>query len=483
MAVAGAGGYVGARLVDRLTADGHQVRVLGRRPGTLPSGPGVARRVVDVGDPGATGEALAGAGSAYYLVHAMAGGEGFAARDRALARSFAEAAAESGVGRIVYLGGLGDGDLSAHLASRHEVGRLLAATGVDVVELRAAVVLGSGSISFEMLRYLTERLPAMVCPRWVDTRLQPIAERDLLDYLVQAMAVPAGVYEIGGPQVTTYAEMIGHYAAVRRLRPRLIVKVPLLTPSLSARWVDFVSPVDRSVSHALIESLTAEVVVRRADETARHFDVEPLGVAEAIALALDEQAERIPSTLFAREEGLFDGVYTVRVEEPVDLDLAPAARSDLDRAGGDLSWYGTVRGWRLRLALGRLLGERVALHRPLAVEEGAAVDWWTVRRRDASSLVLATTAWFCGEAWLGYRVAGPGDRVELVGALRPRGLPGFLYWRVLRPVHAVVFRRMARHRVVRARRLPPATAAALSASGRAPTGAGRPAPRRPRPSG
>ena len=248
-----------------------------------------------MGDEGATANALAGVEVAYYLVHSMAAGGGFREVDLRLATTFGRAAAQAGVGRIIYVGALGDAPSSAHLASRHEVGSALAAAGVAVIELRAAVVFGSGSISFEMLRYLTERLPAMVCPRWVRTRIQPVALVDLLGYLEQSLHVAPGIYEIGGADVTTYREMISAYASVRGLRPRRIIDIPWLTPHLSSYWVDLVTPVDRSVSHALIESLVTEVVVVDPEPTRRAFSVTPMGVETRLAAALDDQDEEVSS--------------------------------------------------------------------------------------------------------------------------------------------------------------------------------------------
>jgi uncharacterized protein YbjT (DUF2867 family) len=427
----------------------------------LPSGPGIDARPVDVSDPDATAAALAGADAAYYLVHAMAAGEGFAARDRALARSFGMAARQAGVGRIVYLGGLGDDDLSEHLSSRQEVGRILRESAVPVVELRAAVILGAGSISFEMLRYLTERLPAMVCPRWVNTRLQPIAEHDLLTYLEQALQAPPGIYEVGGPEVTTYHDMMQSYAEIRRLRRRLIVKVPLLTPSLSARWVDLVTPVDQAVSHALIDSLSNEVVIRDPARTAAAFDVEPMTVADALRAALADQAAGVAGRLVDLDEGLTDGIYVMRASAPVPAEQLPAVKGDLERCGGDLRWYGAAGAWRLRIALGRVFGERLRVRRPARPKVGATADWWTIERLDEDHLVLGSTSWFFGDAWLGYQVTGPEGppaqsgppgpgRIEQVAAFRPRGAPGFTYWRLLRPIHGRVFRVMARQRVRRA---------------------------------
>jgi uncharacterized protein YbjT (DUF2867 family) len=460
--VVGASGYVGQRLVDRLSRNGRRVVALGRTVDRLPTGPGVDRRQVDVGDPDQTASALDGVDAAYYLVHAMAGGEGYAERDRATAQSFAAAARSVGLGRIVYLGGLGEEGLSEHLSSRQEVGEILRESGVAVVELRAAVILGAGSISFEMLRYLTERLPAMVCPRWVETRLQPLAERDLLAYLEKALEVPPGIYEIGSSEVTTYHAMMQSYAKVRGLRRRAIVKVPLLTPSLSARWVDLVTPVDRSVSHALIESLTNEVTVKDERTTAEAFGIEPMPVTEALRSALADQAERMPERLFDLVEGQADGIYAMRSDVTVPADRVAALRADLAEGGGDLRWYGATWPWRLRIVLGRLFGEELRVQRPERFHRGSTLDWWVIERTDRDSVVLGTTKWFFGEAWLGYRVlesrattpgrgeSSPAARVEQVAAFRPKGVSGFLYWRFLRPVHRRVFRSMVGHRVQRA---------------------------------
>lgn len=451
IAVAGASGYVGTKLVPRLAAAGHEVVALARSVDSIRRADRVEARAVDIGDGAALAGALDGVDAAVYLVHSMAGGADFAERDRDLARTFAEAAAAAGVGRIVYLGGLGGGELSDHMASRHEVGQALAAGPVPVVELRAAVILGSGSISFEMLRYLTERLPAMVCPRWIRTRIQPIAEVDLLAHLERALdeAVPPGVYEVGGPDVTTYREMIAAYARVRGLRPRRIIDVPLLTPGLSARWVDVVTPVDRQVSHTLIESLGTEVVVTDGDLAQAAFGIGCLGVDAALERALADQRAAVADQLFELPTGTHEGIYAMHEHATVATADLPAVRDGLRACGGDLSWYGLAWAWRLRIALGRLVGEHLELHRPPVVEPGAQVDWWTVARADESTLVLTTDRWFCGEAWLGYRVdpaeggAGEAHLVQ-VGALRSKGLLGVVYWRVVWPIHLVVFELMAK---------------------------------------
>jgi hypothetical protein len=424
---------------------GHDVVALVRSVDSLPLGAkGIA---VDVGDEFATADALAGVDVAYYLVHSMAAGGGFRGADLRLGTAFGRAAARAGVGRIVYVGALGDAPSSEHLVSRHEVGVALAAGGVPVLELRAAVVIGSGSISFEMLRYLTERLPAMVCPRWVRTRIQPIALVDLLAYLEQSLHVGPGVYEIGGAEVTTYRDMISEYARVRGLRRRRILDIRWLTPHLSSYWVDLVTPVDRSVSHALIESLVTEVVVVDAEPARRAFSVVPMGVGQALAAALDDQEEEVDRSLFARRQGLVDGVYCVLVNVAVPPGVADAIARDLRTVGGRLGWYGAVPGWALRLLLGRLVGEHLRRARPEAVVAGEIVDWWRIVRTEPDQLVLRSVGWFPGDAWLGYRVRE--GSLHQVAAFRPRGVPGLLYWKLLGPIHRVVFDRMARHRVER----------------------------------
>jgi uncharacterized protein YbjT (DUF2867 family) len=458
--VTGANGFVGRSLIPELVERGYSVNALVRDATSFEPRAQVDIHPVDVGDTATLAEALSGCDVAYYLVHAMAGGEGFEERDRALARSFATAAASAEVRRIVYLGGLGHGTLSAHLASRQEVGEVLGSTGVPVVELRAAVVLGAGSISFEMVRYLTERLPMMVCPKWVNTRVQPIAARDLMAYLAEAAGVEAGVYEVGCPDVTTYREMMDAYARVRGLRPRFIIKVPVLSPSLSAHWVDLVTPVDSTVSHTLIESLTNEVTVRTREHTHAAFSIRPLTVEEAIDAALEEQARRITLTLFQRPHGLEDGVYTDHSEARVRAGSVggkgevEGVELDLDDCGGQLSWYGLPYAWQMRISLGHLFGEDLRLGRPAKVGAGAQVDWWTVELREPQTLVLSCRTWFCGEAWLGFRVSTTHPaRIEQVGALRTRGLVGVAYWWLLWPIHQLAFRAMVHHRVVRARRM------------------------------
>jgi uncharacterized protein YbjT (DUF2867 family) len=440
VAVVGANGFVGRSLAVALDEAHHDVVALSRR---VPAIAGVDCRSVDVADERALEEALDGCQVAFYLVHSLSS-EDFRVRDLQLAASFGRTAAAAGLRRIVYLGGLGHDPESEHLASRQEVGTALASGDVPVVELRAAVVLGAGSISFEMLRYLTERLPFMVCPRWVRTAIQPIALTDMIRYLVGAIDVEAGVYEVGGADVTSYREMIAAYATARRLRRRRIVDVPYLTPRLSSYWLDLVTPVDRRVSHALIESLVTEVVVKDRRRTDAAFGIEPMGLADALTAVLADQARELDHGLLDRASGLRDGVYTVRVVTPLSGVTPGGVDADLGRIGGSYGWYGLPRAWKVRAFIGGIVGEYWKLGSPKEVVRGAAVDWWVVVRRDPGALVLRAVRWFPGEAWLGYGCGE--DELVQVGSFRPTGVPGFLYWMLLRPVHRRVFHALARHR-------------------------------------
>jgi uncharacterized protein YbjT (DUF2867 family) len=445
VAVVGANGFVGRELSIALVKAKYDVIALSRH---APEIAGATGRSVDVADAVSLQSALAGCEVAFYLVHSLSS-EDFRVRDRQLAEGFGRAAAAVGLRRIVYLGGLGDDPSSEHLASRQEVGVSLASGEVPVVELRAAVVLGAGSISFEMLRYLTERLPFMVCPRWVRTAIQPIASTDMIRYLIAAIDVVPGVYEVGGADVTSYREMISAYAEARGLRHRRIVDVPYLTPRLSSYWLDLVTPVDRRVSNALIESLGTEVVVQDQGRTDAAFNIEPMGLGDALLAALDDQALALDHDLLSREDGLKDGIYTVRVTVPLPKGASEGLDADLSRIGGSYGWYGLAFAWRVRAQLGRVAGEYWSLKRPPEVVAGAAVDWWLVARRDPGVLILSATHWIPGEAWLGYECTD--NELVQVGSLRPKGIPGFLYWKILQPVHRYVFRALARYRVTRAK--------------------------------
>ncbi|MGI8807086.1 MAG: NAD(P)H-binding protein [Acidimicrobiales bacterium] len=286
MLVTGASGFVGRTLVPALQAAGHEVRAATRRPGAY-QGPGEPV-LLDVLDGTGVSEALAGCDVAYYLVHSMEA-TGFATRDREAATTFAAAASAAGV-RVVYLGGLGQGEVSEHLRSRHEVGRLLR-EGADTVELRAAIVLGRGGASFEIMRQLVERLPAMVCPKWVTTRCQPIALPDMVRYLVAAPGVPAGSYDVGGPEILTYEQMMRRYAALTGRR-RLIVKVPVLSPRLSSLWLGLVTDLPASVGRPLVQGLSVEVIA--GDDRIRSLvPFTLLGYDDAVRLAIAPHLEQL----------------------------------------------------------------------------------------------------------------------------------------------------------------------------------------------
>ncbi|HEY5490306.1 MAG TPA: NAD(P)H-binding protein, partial [Gemmatimonadaceae bacterium] len=286
--VTGATGYIGGRLVPRLLAKGHHVRCVARNPSRLEGHdwPGVEIVAGDLEDPEEAARVLRDIDVAYYLVHSMAAGQAFRVRDRITALAFGHAAAQAGVRRIIYLGGLGDPDKvrSMHLVSRQEVGRCLSYGGVPTIEFRAAVIVGSGSASFEMIRHLIERLPVMIAPTWVDTRCQPIGIRSVLEYLVEALDHPTaeGIYEIGGDDVLTYRDLMLRYARIRGLR-RFIVSLPVPKPQLSGRWVDFLTPIPFSIAQPLVESLQTEVVVRN-NRARTVFSVKPTGYDHAVRL-------------------------------------------------------------------------------------------------------------------------------------------------------------------------------------------------------
>ena len=293
--VTGVTGYVGGRLVTRLCEAGYRVRALVRDPNRLQGYPWYDQVEVAQGDvlqAESLVDAMQGIDVAYYLIHSLGGAGDFAGRDIRAAHNFSVAAAQAGVKRIIYLGGLGDpaSDLSPHLRSRQHTGEVLRSTIVPVTELRAAVIVGSGSISFEMIRYLTERLPIMICPRWVYTRIQPIAIRNVLDYLVACMETPTSagqIIEIGGANVLTYAEMMQIYAEVRGLK-RILLPVPVLTPTLSAYWVHWVTPISARIAHPLIEGLRNEVVVRNDQAQLLFPQIQPMGYRQAVELALQK---------------------------------------------------------------------------------------------------------------------------------------------------------------------------------------------------
>ncbi|MBX3463885.1 MAG: SDR family oxidoreductase [Planctomycetes bacterium] len=463
IAIAGATGYVGGRLVRRLAAAGHQVRCLVRDPRKLagrglPPAPAVTAWAWDGSDAEALGAALAGAEVAYYLIHSMAvAGRGFAARDHALAESFGRAAAATGVQRIVYLGGLGElgPDLSPHLRSRREVEHSLAAGGVPVTTFRAAMLIGSGSASFEILRYLVERLPCMVTPRWVETESQPIAIENVLHYLVACLDEPrtcGRTLDIGGPDVVSYRDLLQATARALGLRRRRIVPVPVLTPRLSSFWVHLVTPVGARIARPLAEGLRNRMVCRN-DDAQRLLPQRLLPVEEAIARAVAARPETswhdagaVPGDPAWAGGKVFEDARSVRVAAP-----AAAVFAAVSRLGGANGWHAGDWLWRLRGALDKLVGgpgSRRGRRDPEELRFGDALDFWRVLEASPPHrLRLVAEMKLPGQATLEFEVHAQGPDAALLvqtARFRPRGLLGLAYWYAVLPLHAYVFAGMLR---------------------------------------
>ncbi|MFG2088936.1 SDR family oxidoreductase [Spirillospora sp. NPDC048824] len=470
--VTGASGYIGGRLVPELLDAGHRVRCMARSARRLRDHPWAGRVEVveaDATDPESTRRALDGVDVAYYLIHAIGGAGGFAENDRRAARVFAEAAGDAGVRRVVYLGGMDpEEDPSPHLRSRAEVGRILLDGRAPAVWLRAAVIIGSGSASFEMLRYLTERLPVMVTPRWVRSRIQPIAIRDVLHYLVASADLPADVnrgFDIGGPDVLTYADMMHRYAAVAGLNRRLIVPVPVLSPWLSSLWVGGITPVPGGLARPLVESLRNEVVCGEND-ISRYIPPPPdgpTGFDESVALALRRVREADVATRWSSA-----GVPGAPSDPlPTDPDWAGGSLYTDDRScrtdatperlwevveaiGGERGWYSFPAAWRARGLIDRLVGG-VGLRRgrrdPRRLRIGETVDFWRVEEIETGRLLrLRAEMRLPGLAWLELGVSQEDGRTLFTqrALFHPRGLAGHAYWWAFRPFHNRVFGGMCR---------------------------------------
>lgn len=470
----GATGYVGGRLRVELERRGVPLRCLVRREGALkrrvPASTELA--VGDALDAGSVARALAGIRAAYYLIHSMGQGEDFAERDRRAARIFGAAAREAGVGRIVYLGGLGGGGrLSEHLESRRETGEILAQSGVPVVRFEASVVIGSGSLSFEMIRALVERLPVMICPRWVAVEAQPIAVEDVIAYLAAALDLPPGaerVYEIGGPERVTYAGLMREYARQRGLR-RWLIPVPVLTPRLSSLWLGLVTPLYARVGRKLIESLRTPSVVRD-DAARRAFSIEPRGVAEAIRRALAGEDAAFARTRWSdpvSSSGLLDRYGTGRPgtrfidSRSVSVEASPSAAFDaVRRIGGERGWYYGDWLWGLRGLLDLLaggVGVRRGRRHETELEEGDAVDFWRVEQIEEGRLLrLRAEMKLPGRAWLQFETtpAAGGAEIRQTAIFDSVGLAGALYWYALYPIHRLIFAGMLRG--IARRRMPAA---------------------------
>ena len=472
--VSGATGYVGGRLVPCLLQEDYEVRCFVRSERRLRAQPWGDRVEVAVGDamnPAEIESAMEGIDAAYYLIHSLGIGSDFAERDRTLATNFAEAAEAKGVDRIIYLGGMrpkGE-QQSKHLLSRMETGDHLRGGTVPVTEFRAAQIVGSGSLSFELVRYLTERIPVLICPKWVSTPTQPIAIRNVLEYLLEALETPesAGeIVEVGGADVLTYGEMFEMYSKVRGLQ-RTLIPVPFFTPRLSSHWVGLVTPIANSIARPLIEGLDNEVVVEDAEHTRRLFpDVRPIAFEAALRLALRRaESNEVPTVWNSARssstrknemtadlettEGLFKETRQVTVEASADtaFEVITSLGGETGWLYGDALWH--LRGWIDQLSGG--VGFRKGRRNPSDVRVGDAVDFWRVEALEESGpkrmLRLRAEMQLPGRAWLQFEVepqsSGQCNITQLV-FFEPKGLMGTIYWNVVAFPHRMLYAGMMR---------------------------------------
>jgi uncharacterized protein YbjT (DUF2867 family) len=464
----GASGYVGGRLLELLQRRGVAVRCLARNAETLAKRCGSGTEVV-VGDVLARESLdapLAGVDTAYYLIHSMGATGDFEKEDRDAAANFASAARAAGVRRIIYLGGLGEDtkDLSKHLRSRQEVGRVLRESGAEVIELRASIVIGSGSLSYELVRNLVERLPVMICPSWVSVAAQPIAIEDLLEYLVEAMDIRtegSRVFEIGGPEQVSYGDLMREYARQRGLR-RWMIPVPVLTPYLSSLWLGLVTPIYARIGRKLVASMRNPTVVN--DTSAwEAFTVRPRGLREAIARALANEDQEYAQTRWSdalsssgRLRDLDAMACGSRIVDSrtLQVGVSPAdAFAPIQQIGGRRGWYYGSWLWQLRGFLDLLvggIGVRRGRRHPVEIRVGDTLDFWRVERFEPPRMLrLRAEMKVPGRAWLEFDV----DKGELPGTsvirqtaiFDPLGLAGLAYWYGLYPLHQLVFAGMLRN--------------------------------------
>ena len=461
----GATGYVGGRLLKALEHAGCRVRCLARRPEFLQPKVGAATEVVagDLLEARGLAQALAGVDTAYYLVHSMGSAGAFEDEDRLAATHFGAAARLAGVQRIIYLGGLcGDEtELSRHLRSRQEVGAVLRRSGVSVLELRASIVLGSGSLSFELIRALVERLPLMITPKWVSVLCQPIGIEDLLAYLLEAARIPLAesqVFEIGGADRATYGDIMRAYARQRGIRLRML-PVPLLTPRLSSLWLGLVTPVYARIGRKLIDSIRHPTLVRDARALSA-FSVRPMGLEEAIRRATDLEDQTWAATRWSdalASSGAAPSWGGVRFgtrlvdSRTIRVDCPPAAAFlPIERIGGRTGYYAWNLLWRVRGCIDLLaggVGQRRGRSDPDRLRAGDAVDFWRVERVEPpGTLRLAAEMKLPGRAWLEFEVTGEGGgaRIRQTAIFDPVGFWGQAYWYALYPIHQLVFAGMLR---------------------------------------
>jgi uncharacterized protein YbjT (DUF2867 family) len=462
--VTGATGYIGGRLVPKLLELGYSVKVLARDPERVLDRKWADKVEVVTGNvllADSLEEVMKNVSVAYYLVHSMTGGSNFHERDIQGARNFGNAAKLNGVERIIYLGGLGDPeeDLSKHLSSRHQTGDELRKSGVPVTEFRAAVVVGAGSVSFEIVRYLVERLPAMICPSWVYTKTQPIAIDDLLEYLACAMSVPESadeVIEIGGRDVVTYGDMIHGYAKARGLK-RLLLPVPFLTPRLSSYWVHLVTPIPASIGRPLVEGLRNEVIIRNPNAREIFPDINPVSYLDAVMITLEDLEYGRVETSWSDAVGKDrDEITKIRMDTKTGFNLeqrvieVTASKRVVYKCfsgiGAERGWYHATWLWKLRGFIDRLIGG-VGLRRgrrhPDDLRIGDALDFWRVEDIEENHMVLLRAEMKVpGKAWLQFKVTeidNGKSYLEQTAIFAPKGLFGLLYWYALYPLHGWIF--------------------------------------------
>ena len=473
--ITGATGYIGGRLAPRLLEHGYAVRCLARSRAKLLARPWAHDERVEVvegdaGDREGLTRAMRACAAAYFLVHSMdAAGPAYRARDRAMAEVFGRAAADAEVGRIIYLGGLGEtgAGLSEHLSSRREVETALKAGGVPVTVLRAAMIIGSGSASFEILRYLVERLPIMITPKWVSTESQPIAVRDVLFYLIAALANPSTTgktLDIGGPDIWSYARVMREMAVALGLRQRLVVPVPVLTPRLSSLWIHLVTPLAASIARPLAEGLRNRVVCRD-DEATRLMTHQCLTIRQAMDAAIAKEHKGAVETAWS-DAGVMPGdpawaggtVFVDRREATASASSL-AAWAAVCSLGGEHGYFAANWLWRLRGGMDRLIGGPGLRRGRRSAQElrlGDALDFWRVTRIEAPRyLVLTAEMKLPGVATLSFEIGPQPDNqctIVMTARFESRGLLGIAYWYAVLPLHGIVFRGML-NGLVRAARL------------------------------
>jgi uncharacterized protein YbjT (DUF2867 family) len=461
--IIGASGYIGGRLLPLLEAAGERIRCTARNPAYLQPRVGQGTEVVyaDVLDPYSIQAALHGVHTAYYFVNSLGTGKDFEELDRCAARNFSEAALRSGVKKIVYLGGLARGEnLSSYLTSQHEVGRIFRTSGVPTVEFRVSIVIGSGSLSFEMVKGVVERLPVMITPRWVRSLAQPIAVEDVLDYLMQALELPVTesvVYEIGGADQVSYNEIMQEYARQRGLRRIIIIPVPVLSPFLSNLWLALITPLYTRVGRKLIEEVWSDSTVEdtRALEV---FSITPRGLTEAISRAMINEDRDMATTHWSdalagsadghRWWGISYGTRRVDSYHRILCYTPEEVFAPIQCIGGEKGWYGFNWMWKIRGAMDRLIGG-VGIRRgrrdPCNIRAGDAIDFWRVEKYVENTLLLLFAEMKTpGRAWLYFEV-GPnekGTEVRMTAVFDPMGVWGRIYWYMFQPFHFLIFNSM-----------------------------------------